>query len=213
MADVARAMGVSTGLPLQLRREQGGALPLARRARRRRRRRSRRRPRLPIPTPPPGATEARAARRSSPRASRLPPSTPRSRAAASATRAPSCDGIVRELYERVEQSRGPMRRDRAIRARPARALRDLLRRRAPRALRALARYVAKRAKSGHFRERRRRRSSPRASSSSRSSCFGAPPLRRPRPRACCPTPTRCARKCCAGSSRASCPSEPTKETP
>jgi AcrR family transcriptional regulator len=104
---------------------------------------------LPIPTPPPGATEARLRVQ-----------------LAEGTRLPALDaalakrrvgdvraellGIVRELYERVERTRGPGAAiERSAIDQPE--LFALYFQGARRALFAsLARYVAKRAKSGHF---------------------------------------------------------------
>jgi AcrR family transcriptional regulator len=104
---------------------------------------------LPIPTPPPGATEA-ALRAQLSEGMRLPAlDQALARRRAGDARAELL-GIVRELYERIEKTRGPGAAiERSAIDQPelfalyfAGARRDLFA--------ALSRYVAKRAKSGHF---------------------------------------------------------------
>jgi AcrR family transcriptional regulator len=148
MADVARAMGVATGsLYNYVESKEAlfhwlielgpGEAPVAAP------------PRLPIPTPPPGATEAalRAALADGMRLPVLDRALARRRVGD--VRAELL-GIVRELYERIEKTRGPGAAiERAAIDQPD--LFELYFRGARRELfAALERYVAKRAKSGHF---------------------------------------------------------------
>jgi AcrR family transcriptional regulator len=149
MADVARAMGVSTGslynyveskeaLFHWLAERGASDAPVETPAR------------LPIPTPPPGATEAvlRVALAEGLRLPALDAALARRRVADARV---ELVGIVEEFYERIERTRGPgaaIERSAidqpelfALYFRGAR--RDLFA--------ALTRYVAKRAKSGHFR--------------------------------------------------------------
>jgi AcrR family transcriptional regulator len=150
MADVARAMGLSTG-SLYNYVESKEALfhwlielgpdagPLAAPAR------------LPIPTPPPGATEARL-REALAEGMRLPAlDAALARRRVGDARA-ELAGIVRELYERIEKTRGPGAAiERSAIDRPE--LFALYFQGARRALfAALARYLEKRAKAGHFAE-------------------------------------------------------------
>jgi AcrR family transcriptional regulator len=148
MADVARAMGVATG-SLYNYVESKEALfhwivelgpgdgPLATPAR------------LPIPTPPPGATEA-ALRAALAEGMRLPAlDRALARRRVGDVRA-ELRGIVTELYERVERTRGPGAAiERSAIDQPE--LYDVYFRGARRELFAtLERYVERRAKSGHF---------------------------------------------------------------
>jgi AcrR family transcriptional regulator len=150
MADVARAMGLSPGsLYNYVESKEAlfhwvvelgpGGGPLAAPAR------------LPIPTPPPGATEARL-REVLAEGMRLPALD----AALARRRVTDPRGeletIVRELYERLERSRGPAAAiERSAIDRPE--LFALYFRGARRQLFAsLARYLEKRAKAGHFAE-------------------------------------------------------------
>jgi AcrR family transcriptional regulator len=148
MADVARAMGVATGsLYNYVESKEAlfhwlielgpGEAPVAAP------------PRLPIPTPPPGATEA-ALRETLAEAVRLPAlDRALARRRVGDVRAELL-GIVRELYERVEKSRGPGAAiERSAIDQPELfalyfegARRELFA--------ALERYVARRTKSGHF---------------------------------------------------------------
>ena len=148
MADVARAMGVSTGsLYNYVESKEAlfhwlvglgvGDAPVGTPAT------------LPIPTPPPGATEARLRARLA-EATRLP-----ALAAALARRRvgdarAELLGIVSELYARIEETRGPGAAiERSAIDQPE--LFALYFQGARRALFAsLARYVVKRTKSGHF---------------------------------------------------------------
>lgn len=145
MADVARALGVSTGSLYNYVESKealfhwivelgpGDAPPPAR---------------LPIPTPPPGATEARLRERLA-EGMRLPALD----AALARRRVGDVRvellGIVREFYERVEKTRGPGAAvERSAIDQPElfevyfRGRRELFA--------ALERYVERRAKSGHF---------------------------------------------------------------
>jgi AcrR family transcriptional regulator len=148
MADVARAMGVSTGSLYNYVEskealfhwlvELGGSdAPVEAPAR------------LPIPTPPPGATEAllRAALAEGMRLPALDAALARRRVGD--VRA-ELEGIVGELYERIERTRGPGAAiERSAIDQPE--LFALYFRGARRELFAkLARYVEKRAKGGHF---------------------------------------------------------------
>jgi AcrR family transcriptional regulator len=148
MADVARAMGLSTGSLYNYVEskealfhwlvELGGSAPVEAPAR------------LPIPTPPPGATQARL-RAALAEGMRLPAlDAALARRRVGDVRA-ELAGIVRELYERIEQTRGPGAAiERSAIDQPE--LFELYFRGARRELfAALSRYVAKRAKSGHFR--------------------------------------------------------------
>ncbi len=148
MADVARAMGVSTGSLYNYVEskealfhwlvELGGAdAPVEAPAT------------LPIPTPPPGATEARL-RAQLTEATRLPAlDAALARRRVSNVRAELL-GIVGELYDRIEHTRGPGAAiERSAIDQPELfalyfegARRELFG--------ALSRYVEKRAKSGHF---------------------------------------------------------------
>jgi len=150
MADVARAMGLSTGslynyveskeaLFHWLLELGPGAGPLATP------------PRLPIPTPAPGATEARL-REVLAEGMRLPAlDTALARRRVPDARA-ELEGIVRELYERLARARGPAAAiERSAIDRPE--LFALYFRGARRALFAsLARYLERRAQAGHFAE-------------------------------------------------------------
>jgi AcrR family transcriptional regulator len=148
MADVARAMGVSTGSLYNYVEskealfhwlvELGGSDAPATEPER-----------LPIPTPPPGATGQRL-REQLAAVTRLPALE----AALARRRVSDASGelesVVRELYERIEATRGPGAAiERAALDEPE--LFEVYFRGARRALfAALARYVEKRAKSGHF---------------------------------------------------------------
>ena len=148
MADVARAMGVSTGslynyveskeaLFHWLLELGGGDAKVEAPAR------------LPIPTPPPGATEA-ALRAALVEGMRLPAlDAALARRRVGDARA-ELHGIARELYERIEKTRGPGAAiERSAIDQPE--LFEVYFRGARRELfAALARYVAKRAKAGHF---------------------------------------------------------------
>ena len=148
MADVAGAMGVSTGsLYNSVESKEalfhwlvdvgGGAGPIEAPGR------------LPIPTPPPGATEARL-REQLAEGMRLPAlDAALARRRVRDARAELL-GIVREFYGRIEQTRGPGAAiERSAVDQPE--LYEIYFRVARRDLfAALARYVAKRAKSGHF---------------------------------------------------------------
>jgi AcrR family transcriptional regulator len=148
MADVARAMGVSTGslynyveskeaLFHWLVELSPGGDPVETPAR------------LPIPTPPPGATQARL-RAALAEGMRLPAlDAALARRRAGDVRG-ELEGIVRELYGRLERTRGPGAAiERSAIDQPE--LFEVYFRGARRALfAALARYVEKRAKSGHF---------------------------------------------------------------
>jgi AcrR family transcriptional regulator len=104
---------------------------------------------LPIPTPPPGATEARL-REQLVHGMRLPAlDAALARRRVGDARA-ELHGIVREFYERIEKTRGPGAAiERSAIDQPE--LYQVYFRGARRELfAALARYVAKRAKSGHF---------------------------------------------------------------
>jgi AcrR family transcriptional regulator len=150
MADVARAMGVSTGslynyveskeaLFHWLVERAPGEGPVETPAR------------LPIPTPPPGATQARL-REALAEGMRLPAlDAALARRGVGDVRA-ELEGIVRELYQRMERTRGPGAAiERSAIDQPE--LFEIYFRGARRALfAALERYVAKRAKSGHFAE-------------------------------------------------------------
>jgi AcrR family transcriptional regulator len=107
--------------------------------------------RLPIPTPPPGATEAllRAQLAEGMRLPSLEAALARRRVGDARA---ELRGIVLELYQRIERTRGPLAAiERSSIDQPE--LFDLYFRGARRALfAALERYVAKRAKSGHFAE-------------------------------------------------------------
>jgi len=148
MADVARAMGVSTGSLYNYVESKealfhwlvelgGGQAPVAPPER------------LPIPTPPPGATERRL-RQQLAEGMRFP----RLEAALARRRVSDAHaelaGIVRELYERMEKTRGPGAAiERSAIDQPE--LFELYFRGARRELFAtLARYVEKRARGGHF---------------------------------------------------------------
>jgi AcrR family transcriptional regulator len=150
MADVARAMGVSAGSLynyveskealfhwlVELGPDDGPAAAPAR---------------LPIPTPPPGATQKRL-REALAEGMRLPAldaALARRRVGDART---ELEGIVRELYVRLERTRGPGAAiERSAIDQPE--LFEVFFRGARRALfAALARYVEKRAKSGHFAE-------------------------------------------------------------
>lgn len=147
MADVARAMGVSTGSLYNYVESKealfhwlvelgadGAVVEPAQ---------------LPIPTPPPGATEARL-REQLADGTRLPAlDAALARRRVGDARAELL-GIVRELYGRIEKTRGPGAAiERSAIDQPE--LFEVYFRGARRDLfAALARYVAKRAKSGHF---------------------------------------------------------------
>jgi AcrR family transcriptional regulator len=147
MADVARAMGVSTGSLYNYVEskealfhwlvELGGDAKVEAPAR------------LPVPTPPPGATEAtlRAALAEGMRLPALDAALARRRVVDARA---ELLGIARELYERIEKTRGPLAAiERSAADQPE--LFEVYFRGARRELfAALARYVAKRAKSGHF---------------------------------------------------------------
>ena len=147
MADVAQAMGVSTGSLYNyvaskealfhwlLELGAGGAVAEP--------------AQLPIPSPPPGATEA-ALRAQLAEGMRLPAlEAALARRRVGDARA-ELSGIVREFYERIERTRGPGAAiERSAIDQPE--LYEIYFRGARRALFAdLERYVAKRAKSGHF---------------------------------------------------------------
>ena len=147
MSDVARAMGVATGSLYNYVEskealfhwlvELGGDQKVETPAR------------LPIPTPPPGATET-ALRAQLAEGMRLPPlDAALARRRVGDARAELL-GIVRELYERIEENRGILAAiERSAIDEPE--LFDVYFRSARRELfAALERYVAKRAKSGHF---------------------------------------------------------------
>jgi AcrR family transcriptional regulator len=107
--------------------------------------------RIPIPTPPPGATQA-ALRARLAEGMRLPAlDAALARRRVGDPRA-ELRGIVEELYQRIESTRGPLAAvERAAIDQPE--LFELYFRGARRALfAALERYVARRAKSGHFAE-------------------------------------------------------------
>jgi AcrR family transcriptional regulator len=148
MSDVAQAMGVSTGSLynyveskealfhwiVELGSEPGPIAPPAR---------------LPIPTPSPGATEKRL-REALAEGMRLPAlDAALARRRVGDVRAELL-GIARELYERVERTRGPGAAiERSSIDQPE--LYEIYFREARRTLfAALERYVARRAKSGHF---------------------------------------------------------------
>jgi len=148
MADVARAMGLSTGsLYNYVESKQAlfhwlvelgpGTGPVAAPTR------------LPIPTPPPGATEARL-RAAVAEGMRLPALDAALAKRRVGDARAELEGIVRELYERLERSRGPAAAiERAAIDQPE--LFEVYFRGARRALFTdLARYVERRAKSGHF---------------------------------------------------------------
>jgi len=147
MADVAQAMGVSAGSLYNYVESKealfhwlvelgpGGAVTEP--------------AKLPIPTPPPGATEARL-RAQLAEGMRLPAlDAALARRRVGDPRAELLE-IVRELYARIERSRGVLSAiERSAIDQPE--LFDVYFRGARRELfAALARYVAKRAKSGHF---------------------------------------------------------------
>ena len=148
MADVARAMGVSAGSLYNYVESKealfhwlvelgGGDRPVEAPGR------------LPIPTPPPGATEARL-REQLAEGMRLPAlDAALARRRVGDARAELL-GIVRELYERIEKTRGPLAAiERSSIDQPE--LFEVYFRGARRELfAALERYVAKRAKGGHF---------------------------------------------------------------
>jgi AcrR family transcriptional regulator len=148
MADVARAMGVSTGslynyveskeaLFHWLVERAPGEGPVETPAR------------LPIPTPPPGATQARL-REALAEGMRLPAlDAALARRRVGDVRA-ELEGIVRELYQRMERTRGPGAAiERSAIDQPE--LFEIYFRGARRALFAsFTRYVEKRAKAGHF---------------------------------------------------------------
>jgi AcrR family transcriptional regulator len=149
MSDVAEAMGVATGSLYNYVESKealfhwlvelgaGGAVEEPEK--------------LPIPTPAPGATEAvlRAQLAEGMRLSALEAALARRRVGDAAA---ELRGIVDELYRRIERTRGPLAAiERSSIDQPE--LFDLYFRGARRALfAALERYVAKRAKSGHFAE-------------------------------------------------------------
>lgn len=149
MSDVAKVMGVSTGSLYNYVEskealfhwlvEQGTSGAVVEPAR------------LPVPTPAPGATEAllRAQLAEGMRLPALEAALARRRVGDARA---ELGGIVREFYERIERTRGPLAAvERSAIDQPE--LFDLYFRGARRALfAALERYVAKRVKSGHFAE-------------------------------------------------------------